>query len=378
MFSERRFSLFKLLGFEVRIDMSWIVLAVLVAWSLSTGLFPFYVKNLSTRAYWLMGIIGAVGLFLSIILHEFAHSLVARKQGIPMKGITLFIFGGAAEMDEEPPSAKAEFLMAVVGPVSSLVLAFMFYVLQRATASIGLSQAVSGVLGYLAIINVILAVFNMVPAFPLDGGRILRSLLWKIKGNLKWATRVSSRIGSAFGIILIGFGVANLLTGGVITGLWYCLIGFFLHSAAKMSYRQLLVRRALQGEKIERFMTRNVMTITPSVSIEEFVDKYVYRYHHKLFPVVADTNRLIGCVTTKQVKDIPREEWQQKRVEDIAESCSPENSITPETDAVEALKRMKHSRNSRLMVIREGRLEGILVLKDLLEFLSLKADLEEE
>ncbi|MFZ7111009.1 MAG: site-2 protease family protein [Desulfatiglandales bacterium] len=378
MFSERRFSLFKLLGFEVRIDMSWIVLAVLVAWSLSTGLFPFYVKNLSTPAYWLMGIIGAVGLFLSIILHEFAHSLVARKQGIPMRGITLFIFGGAAEMDEEPPSAKAEFLMAVVGPVSSLVLAFMFYVLQRATASIGLSQAVSGVLGYLAIINVILAVFNMVPAFPLDGGRILRSLLWKIKGNLKWATRVSSRIGSAFGIILIGFGMVNLLTGGVITGLWYCLIGFFLHSAAKMSYRQLLVRRALQGEKIERFMKRNVMTITPSVSIEEFVDKYVYRYHHKLFPVVADTNRLIGCVTTKQVKDIPREEWQQKRVEDIAESCSPENSITPETDAVEALKRMKHSRNSRLMVIREGRLEGILVLKDLLEFLSLKADLEEE
>ena len=144
-----------------------------------------------------------------------------------------------------------------------------------------------------------------------------------------------------------------------------------------MSYRQLLVRRALQGEKIGRFMKREVITIAPSVSIEELVDKYVYQYHYKLFPVVADSNRLIGCVTTRHVKEVPREEWKRKTVGDITESCSYENSISPDTDAVEALKLMRNFKTSRLMVIREGRLEGILVLKDLLEFLSLKVDLEE-
>ena len=173
----KRLRLFKLLGFEVRIDWSWIIIAVLIAWSLSTGLFPFHYKNLSTQTYWLMGIAGAAGLFLSIIAHEFCHSLVARKYGLPMKGITLFIFGGVAEMGDEVPSPKAEFMMAAVGPLSSIVIAAIFYGIYT-LGKVNFSEPINGIVGYLAFINAILAGFNLVPAFPLDGGRMLRSVLW--------------------------------------------------------------------------------------------------------------------------------------------------------------------------------------------------------
>jgi len=188
----KRIKLFKLLGFEVRVDWSWIIIAILIAWSLSKGLFPSYYKNLSTQTYWWMGIIGAAGLFLSIIVHELSHSLVARKYGLPMKGITLFIFGGVAEMEEEPPSARAEFMMAIAGPLSSILIALVFYGIQAAGKQAGLAAPVTGVVGYLAMINGILAGFNLLPAFPLDGGRVLRSILWGVKKNLRWATYISS------------------------------------------------------------------------------------------------------------------------------------------------------------------------------------------
>jgi Zn-dependent protease len=228
----KRIHLFKLLGFEVNIDLSWIIIAVLIAWSLSTGLFPYQFKNLSPQAYWIMGIIGVIGLFLSIIVHEFSHSLMARKYGMPMKGITLFIFGGMAEMTDEPTSPRAEFMMAVVGPLSSLAIAFGFYLLLVAGKQTGWPQPVNGILGYLALINGLLAAFNTIPAFPLDGGRILRSILWGWKKNIRWATKLSSRIGKGFGILLIVFGFFNVLRGNFIGGMWWFLIGMFIQGAA--------------------------------------------------------------------------------------------------------------------------------------------------
>lgn len=373
----KRIDLFKLLGFQVRIDFSWIIIAVLIAWSLSTGLFPLQYKGLSTRTYWIMGIIGALGLFLSIIIHEFSHSLVARRYGMRMKGITLFIFGGMAEMSDEPPSPKAEFMMAAVGPVSSIILAGIFYIIHSVGATSGIPKPVNGVVQYLAFINGLLAAFNVVPAFPLDGGRMLRSILWGIKGNLRWATRISSGIGSGFGIFLIILGVFNVFSGNFIGGMWWFLIGMFLYSAAKMSYQQLLTRRALEGESVRRFMKTDPITVPPDMTIERLVEDYVYAFHHKMYPVVADSDRIEGCVTTKQIKEIPRDDWSQKRVRDIEVACSEDNTISPDADAIKALSLMNRTGMSRLMVIEGDRLAGILSLKDMLKFLSLRIELDE-
>ena len=371
----KRFKLFKLLGFEVSIDLSWVIIAILIAWSLSTGLFPFQYKDLSIQTYWLMGAVGAIGLFLSIIAHEFSHSLVARHHGMPMKGITLFIFGGVAEMGDEPPSAKAEFWIAVVGPVSSIVIALIFYGIFRIGVGAGWPQPVSGVVGYVAMINGLLAAFNLVPAFPLDGGRILRSALWAWKKNLRWATRIASTIGGGFGIFLIILGVIRVLGGNFIGGMWFFLIGLFIQSAAKMSYQQLITRKALEGEPLRRFMNTEPVTVPSSTTVERLVEDYVYRYHYKFFPVV--NQKLLGCVTTKEIKAVPRQEWSQKTVGELADKCSPENTIAPQTDAVEALSKMRRNNASRLMVVENDKLVGILALKDMLEFLSLKIELNE-
>jgi Zn-dependent protease/predicted transcriptional regulator len=373
----KRIKLFRLLGFEVRIDWSWIIIAILIAWSLSKGLFPSYYKNLSAQTYWWMGIIGALGLFLSIIAHEFSHSLVARKYGLPMKGITLFIFGGVAEMEEEPASAKVEFMMAIAGPLSSIIIALVFYGVYSLGKQGGLAEPVNGVIGYLAMINALLAGFNLLPAFPLDGGRVLRSILWGVKKNLRWATYISSRIGSGFGILLIILGVIQVFRGNFIGGMWWFLIGMFLQGAAKASYQQLVTRKALEGEPIRRFMKTDPVTVSPSVSLEQLVEDYVYKYHFKMFPVVEDSDRLLGCVTTKQVKEIPREDWNRKTVGEVASQCSPENTIEPQADAMKAISIMNRTGNSRLMVVEGGHLVGIIALKDLLELLSLKVELED-
>lgn len=372
----RKFKLFRLMGFEVGLDPSWVILAILVAWSLSTGYFPFKYRELSLQTYWLMGIVGAVGLFMSIVVHEFCHSLVARQRGIPMQGITLFIFGGVAEMNDEPASAGDEFAIAVVGPLSSFAMAAVFYGLYRLGNAAGWATAVTGVMGYLGMINLFLAVFNLVPAFPLDGGRMLRAALWGWKGNLKRATRIASRIGEGFGILLIAVGVLRVLNGLFIGGMWFFLIGLFIQNAAKMSYQQLLTRRALEGEALARFMNRNPVTVTPDITLERLVEEFIYRYHHKLYPVV-DGDRLVGCITTRQVKETPRDRWPQTTVGELSQGCSAENTISPGTDAVEALARMHRNGAGRLMVVEGNRLQGIIALKDLLHFLSMKIELEE-
>jgi Zn-dependent protease/predicted transcriptional regulator len=373
----KRIRLFKIFGFEVGIDWSWIILAILIAWSLSVGFFPFRYKDLSPQTYWLMGIVGALGLFFSIIFHEMCHSLVARKYGTPMKGITLFIFGGVAEMGEEPANSKAEFMMAIVGPISSFVAALIFYGVYFLGRQNGWSEPINGVVQYLAYINGLLALFNLVPAFPLDGGRVLRSILWGLKKNVRWATRISSQIGAGFGILLIVLGAFQFLKGNFIGGMWWFLIGMFLRGAAKTSYQQLLIRKSLEGELVRRFMKTDPVTVSPSLSIAQLVEDYIYKYHYKMFPVVEDSDRLLGCVTTKQVKEIPRENWAEKSVGEIAAQCSAENTIGPQVDAVKALSAMSRTGVSRLMVTEGNRLVGVIALKDMLKFLSLKVELEE-
>jgi len=371
----RRIKLFKLMGFEVSLDLSWIIIAVLVTWSLAIGLFPRIYPQLQPKVYWEMGVAGALGLFASIIFHEFCHSLVARRFGMHMKGITLFIFGGVAEMGEEPPTARAEFFMAAAGPVSSILIGVVCYWLYLTGSHSGWPLALNGVLWYLAWINGLLALFNLLPAFPLDGGRILRSILWGARQNLQWATRVSAAIGSGFGVILICWGVLQVVwQNNLIGGLWIFLIGLFLRNAARMSYQQLLVRRALEGERISRFMTRDPITVPPAITVAKLVEDYVLKYHFKMFPVL-DDGRLVGCVTSRDIKEIPKEEWGRETVGQIAVRCPPEAIIGPQTDAVKALAIMNQTSLSRLLVAEDDRLVGILTLKDLLAFLSLKVEM---
>ncbi len=371
----RSVTLFKMFGFAVRADASWLIIAVFIAWSLAVGVFPHYYPGLSGAEYWLMGISGAILLFLSIIVHELAHSLVARKNGLPMKGITLFIFGGVAEMDQEPPTAKAEFQMAIAGPLTSVLIGAVFLGIAMVMHGIWPVVAV-GVCFYLGWINWLLAGFNMIPAFPLDGGRVLRSALWYWKGNIWQATRIASTIGSGFGILLMAFGVYQLLIGDFIGAVWYFLIGMFLRGAAQGSYQQLLVQRMLQGEPIRRFMNTTPVTVSPAISLEDLVENYIYRYHYKMFPVVNDSQELLGCITTKEVREVPRSEWAQRSVQAAMRPYCADDTVAPDTDSVKALAMMRKSQNSRLMVVEDGRLVAVLTLKDLLNFLSTKVEME--
>jgi len=371
----RNVTLFKLFGFAVRVDASWLILAALISWTLAVAYFPAEYKGLSAGNYWGMGIFSAFGLFGSIVVHEFSHSLVARHHHLPMKGITLFIFGGVAEMGGEPASAGTEFLMAVAGPIASIVLAGVFYLLYEASRTVA-PVTVTGVLGYLAWMNLVLAAFNLIPAFPLDGGRILRSALWYWKGDLRSATRIAAGLGSAFGVLLIVFAVWQLFEGNFIGAMWYFLIGMFVRGAAQSSYQQLMLRLALQGEPVRRFMNVHPVVVPAYLSIEDLVNDYVYRYHHKMYPVVDAGERLVGCVSTNQIKSIPREEWNRHSVQEVLRPSSADNTISPDADAVEALSKMSASGSSRLMVTEGDHLAGMISLKDMLGLLATKVDLE--
>jgi Zn-dependent protease len=371
----RRITLFRLLGFEVKLDLSWLLLAFLVTWSLALGLFPATAPGLASATYWWMGVAGALGLLFSIVFHEFSHALVARRYGLPIHSITLFLFGGVAEMQDEPREPRTEFLMAVAGPISSLVLAFVCYQVYLAVQG-GQAAAFAGVMYYLGIINLVLALFNLVPGFPLDGGRMLRAALWAWKGNFRWATRVASQIGGAFGLVLIFLGVFSFVTGNFIGGMWWFLIGLFLRSAAGMSYQQMLVRETIKGERVRRFMNPAPIIVGPEVTLETLVEDYVYRYHHKMYPVVAG-DRALGLIGTDQIRAVPRGDWRAKTVAQAMERSTPENTVTPDTDALDAWSRMSRTGRSRMLVVENGRLVGLLSLRDLMQFLSLKFDLEQ-
>jgi Zn-dependent protease/predicted transcriptional regulator len=372
---EKRLTIFRLLGFDVKVHISWAAIALLIAWSLAKGYFPFVYPGLSVPIYWWMGASAASGLFLSIVIHELAHSVVAKRYGIRIKGITLFIFGGVAEMEEEPTSPGPEFRMAIAGPITSILLGAGFYSSSVLGRGLGWPVPLTGVLFYLGWINWILAVFNLIPAFPLDGGRVLRAYLWGRDGDLRRATRITSNIGAAFGAWLIVFGGFVFLLGNFIGGMWWFLIGLFLRDASQSSYQQLLIRKAFEGEPIRRFMTPNPVVVPPKLSVAALVEDYVYKYHHELFPVMTDS-KLLGCIGPRQVKQISRNEWSQHSAQDLLAPVSQENTVTSDTDTIRVLSLMRQTGNSRLMVVEGRRLVGVITLKDLLTFLALKMELE--
>lgn len=368
------YTLFRFLGFEVRANVSWLFLAILVTWSLAAGFFPGAFPGLAPGTYWMLGLVGMFGLFFSILFHEFAHSLEARRRGLHISGITLFIFGGAAEMIEEPPSPAAEFWIAIVGPLSSVLLAAIFWTVGKGMDAAGAPAPAVGLVTYLALLNVILAVFNLLPAFPLDGGRVLRAGLWQWTGNIRSATRTASWGGRFLGYALIALGFLALVEGGIITGIWWILIGLFLAASAKAAYERLLLHEDLKGRTVAAMMTRNPVTAPADMTVRRFVDDLLTHYTFDLFPVVRD-GILIGCVGKEEVRHLPRDEWADTPVGAILKTCTPGTVVTLHDDTARALDRMQSVGTGRLLVVDGDRLVGILVLKDLLHHLSLRREL---
>lgn len=373
----QRIELFNLFGFPVRVDASWLLLALLVVCSLAFGYFPNVHPGYVSSTYWLMSILSVIGLFASIVVHEFAHARVARAYGVPMSGITLFLFGGVSEMEQEAPNPRAEFWIALAGPISSMLIAAALMGITIYGQSAGWPESFTGVLFYLALLNALLIIFNMLPAFPLDGGRILRAILWKIRGNQLWASRITSRIGSGFGLLLALLGIINVFNGALLSGFWWVMIGLFLKRAAGQSYQQLLLRERLEGKPVHQCMTTDVVVVPPDITLNTLVRDYFYTSHHRDYPVVGQ-GRLLGHIPLSKMKTIPRDEWGKQRVRDVLEPVSAENAIAPLEDTLQALALLNKAEQSHLMVVEDDRLLGLLSLTDILKFLSVKTVLEEK
>lgn len=372
MLSGRRLTLFRLFGFKVSIEWSWAILALWLTWSLASNVFPTRAGGQSEQMYWLMGVLGTLGLFGSIVFHELCHSLVARHYGLPIRGITLFIFGGVAEMDEEPPSPGVEFLVALVGPLSSALLGGLAALL-RFWGRGGWPVPLNGVLSYLASINLSLAVFNLLPAFPLDGGRVLRSVLWRWQHDIWWGTRIASWIGTLLGNVMIGGGAVLLLTRDLVSSTWLIVAGLYLRSTSRASYRQLAIRLVLEGESLDQFVQQEPIVVPPGISVAEMVAEYTSQYRLEMLPVV-DGKQLLGCVRAQKIRRVPRREWSWRTAGDLLQACSADDTIDESSSAMQALNKMSRTGNHWLIVVSGSRLIGIVLLGDLLQFLSLKLD----
>ncbi len=358
----------------MNLDASWLLLAVLIAWTLASGVFPGLTPGLPHSTYWAMGVASTIGLLLSIVFHEMSHSLVARHYGLPIRGITLFIFGGVAEMTSEPARPRDELLMAAAGPAASFVLSGLFLGAFALVGSANGPPAVGGVLWYLGLLNGVLAIFNLIPAFPLDGGRVLRAALWGWRGDYLWATRIAAGAGNFFGIVLIALGLLEIVQGDFVGGIWRFLIGMFLRGAAAASSGEANARSRLRRIPVGRVMNPNPQTVPPELSIEEFINEYVYRHHHRWFPVTRD-GEVLGTVETRRAAVIDRAQWPTVPIVRIMQPLSRDDTVSPETDAFAALEQMRRTGHSRLVVMQQQCLRGVLSSRDLLDILSFDQEL---
>jgi Zn-dependent protease len=372
-----RIPLFTLFGIKVGLDYSWFLLAILLVWSLMAGYFPWVLPGLATASYLWMAILGAAGLFGSIIFHEYAHALVARRYNLPISRITLFIFGGVAEMDDEPRTAAAEFWMAIAGPIASFLLAAAMFVVLSG-GPFGPESQLGAIIDYLAFINLILAVFNLLPAFPLDGGRLLRAAVWWFTQDFQKATRIAAATGSVLAILLIGLGVLYIISGAFVTGIWLMLIGFFVYSAANASRVHAELRGSLHGVPVSRIMRREVVTVPADTPVQKLVDDYFYRYFFKVFPVVDGTGRPVGVIGLKDVGNANRDDWLNVRTSDIMKPLTEDNAVSVEAPAYKVLQMMQRRQNSRLLVTDGHSLRGIVTLRDIMGYLAVRDELEQD
>jgi Zn-dependent protease/predicted transcriptional regulator len=364
-----------LFGVQIRIDASWILFALLIAWSLASGVFPEIYEGLPQTSYWSMALATLAGVAASIVLHELGHTLVGRSFGVPVRSITLFIFGGVAETEAEPRAPLAELLMALAGPIVSVVLGAAFLFLAGLIPAEAPPEY-AGVLHYLGVLNITLAAFNMAPAFPLDGGRVLRALIWMSTGDAFKATRIAAGAGEVMGIGMMTAGALSALFTELAGGLWWVVLGWFIFGMARGYRRDAEARKLLSGARVSDLMTRDPISAPADLSIEDFVETVLARHPHDVIPVTSN-GLVVGAAGFKQARAIARAQWRATPLAAIAVPLS-ELVLVEAPEPIEiALERLQRAQSSRAIVLDRGRLAGMLTLRDLAAHLRFRADLAE-
>jgi Zn-dependent protease/CBS domain-containing protein len=358
-------SLGRVLGIPIVLDYSWFLIFALVAWTLASGYFPSEFKNWPTAEYWLVGVATAIVFFVSVLLHELGHAIVARHYGIPVSSIRLFIFGGVSQIETEPPSAKVEFLMAVVGPLVSFVLAGVFAGMGVAFASVAPLMALAK---YLAYINGALGLFNLIPGFPLDGGRVFRAVVWGITSNLRRATAIAGNLGRFIGFLFILFGVYQVFTGNFVNGLWIGFIGWFLESAAMSQVQQQKIHDLLTGRRVSQAMSANYTSILPDVTVQTLVDRHVLGNGQRSF-VVKEGDKVAGLLTLHDIKELPRAEWPATTAAQAMIPLAQVKRIQPDEELWAAIEEMNRDGVNQLPVMTDGHIEGMLRREDIIGYL---------
>lgn len=360
-------SLGRIFGIEVDLDTSWFLIFGLLTWVLAVSYYPGEYKNWSAAQYWLMGAVTAAMLFASVLTHEFGHSLVAIRYGLRVPRITLFVFGGVSQMAEEPANALAEFWIAIAGPIVSLVLAGIFTALQQVLVNVPPLLALAK---YLAMLNLVVAVFNLVPGFPLDGGRIFRAILWGITRDFQRATTIAAMTGQGFGYLLIFGGVMQALRGNLLNGLWIGFIGWYLESAARGQLQMRTVRSALVGHKVSEIMKRDLETVAGATTLQELVDHHILAGGKRCF-VVEDISGRAGLVTVSTLKETPRDAWPSTSAQQIMILPEKLISIPPDAEIWDALEKMGRDGVNQLPVVENGKIVGMVSRDDVIQYLSL-------
>ncbi len=387
------FKVARLFGINVYVDWSWLLVFLLVTWDLAAAVFPSLHPNWGLDLNIVMGILASLVFVFSILLHELAHSVVARARGLPVRRITLFFFGGVSNIQREPPSPGTEFLMAVVGPITSIVLGIIFLVIgigqiprlslvpTNAAPMLRTLSPLATMLVWLGPVNIIIGLFNLIPAFPLDGGRILRSILWAISHNLRRATRWATAVGQAFGWLMIIAGVAMVfgatlpvLGTGFINGLWFAFIGWFVISAAAQSYQQVVVEDLLQGVPVTSLMREPTPAVSPDTPIHTLVYDHIMRGEERAFPVMEGAN-LVGMVYAEDLRKIDRNRWDKTTVRDVMVPESNLDELSPREDAMEAFQKMASKDMRQMPVVQNGKLVGILRRRDILRWLQIQSEM---
>jgi len=369
MFS-RAVRLLTLQGFDIKVDPSWLLIAALITWSLSAQYFPGRLEGQSQSTYIIMGLIAAFGFFVCLLLHELSHSVVARRHGVTISSITLFVFGGVAEMVNEPPSAEAEFQIALAGPAMSIALAGFFGLTAFASGQIGLAKAITEVVSYLGTINLILALFNLLPAFPLDGGRVLRAWLWQRSGNVVEATKIAAKSGKILAYLLIATGLLVLFGGAFVAGLWQIFIGVFLLSAANASKYQQVQKQLFANITVADAMNTAPVVVAPEMTLSHVVDQIVLRRGHSFLPVV-ENGVLLGKMDRAVLSSIDREHWGSTKVDDVFVDLANETLLEPGMPIADLLELIGSTQQRKFLVTQGHRLVGVISLADLTRYFAL-------
>jgi|CXWL01.1.fsa_nt_gi Zn-dependent protease len=363
----------RLFGVDIGVHWSWIFIFLIVTWSFATGVFDEFYPDWTDAQKWVGGGIVALIFFLSVLAHELSHAIVSNRTGLPVRSITLFVFGGVANLDRDPDNAKQEFKIAIVGPLTSLLLGAMFAGLWAAIYSF--NEGVAGIFANLALINIALAIFNMLPGFPLDGGRVFRSLVWLRNKNRLRATRYASMLGEwiAYGVMAIG---AVELILGYFTGLWMLFIGFFLRNAATQSYQQMLVETTFTGIFVRDVMRADFDTVGPETTLEELVQEHVLRKNSRCFAVLA-AGDFAGLITLTDVRKLPREQWVTTSVYRAMTPASKLHTVAPNETLLTVLQLMATHDVNQLPVVEGRGLVGMLTRADVMRYVQLRQDLGE-